>query len=162
MAMKIGIISDTHDNLELTKKACDIFRDKMVDVIIHAGDFTTPEIIRLFKEFNCRFVAGNADSDIDILNTECKNSGMECLNESCEIDAGGKKILVIHGSVVPVFREAVASGKYDYIIKGHTHYFEDYVRNNVRVINPGSLSRSDEYSIAILDTLTNELERIVL
>ena len=162
MQMKIGIISDTHDNLELTKKACDIFRGKKVDVLIHAGDFTSPEIIRLFKEFSCKFVVGNADSDIGTLNKECENSGMECLKESCEINAGEKKILVIHGSVVPVFREAVASGKYDYIIKGHTHYFEDYIRNNVRVINPGSLSRSDEYSIAILDTGTNELERIVL
>lgn len=160
--MKIGLISDTHDNLEFTKKACSVFKNKKVDIIIHAGDFTSPDIIKLFSEFKCRFVFGNADGDVEGINEECRNSGIDCPGESCEIDAGGKKILALHGYNVPLFREAVASGKYAYIIKGHTHYFEDYVRNNARVINPGSLFRADEYSIAILDTDTDELEKIIL
>jgi uncharacterized protein len=160
--MKIGIISDTHDNLEITKKAISIFRDKKVDIVVHAGDFTSPEIIDLFKDFNCRFVIGNADTDIDGLNKECDNLGLDCMGESCEFDAQGKKILVLHGFVVSIFRDAVASGKYDYIIKGHTHYFEDYMRNKTRIINPGSLYRSEENSIAVLDTESDKLEKIVL
>ena len=160
--MKIGIISDTHDNLEITKKAISIFKDKKVDIVVHAGDFTSPEIIDLFKDFNCRFVVGNADTDIDGLNKECYSLGLDCMGESCEFDAQGKKILVLHGFVVSIFRDAVASGKYNYIIKGHTHYFEDYIRNKTRIINPGSLYGSEENSIAILDTGSDELEKIIL
>jgi uncharacterized protein len=160
--MKIGIISDTHNNFEVAKKACSIFKDKKVDIIIHAGDFTSPEMIELFKDFNCRFVFGNADIDIEGLNKECRELGFNCIGETCEIDVKDKKILVLHGFVVPTFREAVASGKYDYIIKGHTHYFEDYMRNNTRIINPGSLYRSDENTIAVLDTESDDLEKIVL
>ncbi|MBN2403912.1 MAG: YfcE family phosphodiesterase [Spirochaetes bacterium] len=160
--MKIGIISDTHDNIEITRKACSVFKDKKIDILIHAGDFTSPEIIDLFREFKCRFVTGNADNNIEALNKECEKLGFDCIGETCEIDADGKKILVLHGYVVSTFREAVASGKYNYIIKGHTHHFEDYIRNNTRVINPGSLSRSEEFTIAVLDTKSDKLEKIIL
>ena len=160
--MKIGIISDTHDNLEMTEKACAIFKSRGIDFIIHCGDFTSSKIVKLFKDFNCRFVMGNADKDSDDLNMECGILGFEGLMESREFELSGKKFLVIHGNVVSLFRDAVASGRYDYIIKGHTHYFEDYVRNNVRVINPGSLFGSDESTIAILDVESGEVEKIIL
>jgi uncharacterized protein len=158
--MKIGIISDTHNNFEITKQACRLFKNRKIDILIHAGDFTSPEILALFKDFNCRFVMGNADRDIEQLNAECLKIGFDYLRESCELTVDDKKILILHGNVVPVFRDAVASGKYNYIIKGHTHHFEDYIRNNTRVINPGGLEQ--ECSIAILDTENDELERIIL
>ena len=158
--MKIGIISDTHNDLEGTKYACEVFRSNDVDFIIHAGDLSSPKIIDLFKDFSCRFVMGNADIDIDILNDECRSLGFDCLEETCDINIAGKRILVMHGNVVTAFREAVASGKYDYIIKGHTHHFENYIRNNTRIVNPGSLFGTNEHSIAILDTEKDEVEKI--
>jgi putative phosphoesterase len=35
----IGIISDTHDNLPAIKRAVDLFNEKNVDLVLHAGDF---------------------------------------------------------------------------------------------------------------------------
>ena len=160
--MKIGLISDTHDNIDATKKACRIFKEKKIDILIHAGDFTSPEIVDLFKDFNCKLVMGNADVDVEKLNKECEKIGLDCLSESCEMTVGDKKLLVLHGNVVPAFRHAVASGKYNYIIKGHTHSFEDYIRGDVRIINPGSLNNITENTIAVLDTETDELEKIIL
>jgi hypothetical protein len=160
--MKIGIISDTHNNIEGTIKACDLFKMREVDIVVHAGDFTSPKIINFFADFNCKFVLGNADIDIDLLNTKCKNYGFAPIEEVCEFNGSGKNFLVIHGNIVSIFREAVASGKYDYIIKGHTHYFENYIRNNTRVMNPGSLYGSDEHSIAILDIDKDEVEKVII
>ena len=48
--MKIGIISDTHNNIALTKKAIEIFGEKDVEFIIHAGDLTSPKMLELFKQ----------------------------------------------------------------------------------------------------------------
>ena len=76
------------------------------------------------------------------------------------IEIEEKKIIIFHGYNVPMFREAVASGEYNYIIKGHTHFFENYTSNNTRIINPGSLYGSDKFSIAILDTETDRVEMI--
>ena len=160
--MKIGIISDTHNNIETTKKALNIFRQKNVDLIVHAGDLTSPKMLSLFEGFNCKFVLGNGDIDIEDLNSEAGRLGFGCIDEYCTFEAGKKKFILFHGNNVPMFREAVASGKYDYIIKGHTHFFENYTSGKTRIINSGSLYSSDEYSIALLDTETDRVELIKL
>ena len=47
--MKIGIISDTHDDVEYTNRAIDAFEKKDVEVVIHAGDVISPAMILEFK-----------------------------------------------------------------------------------------------------------------
>ena len=47
--MRIGIISDTHDDVEYTNRAIDIFEKKNVEVVIHAGDVIPPAMILEFK-----------------------------------------------------------------------------------------------------------------
>src|SRR4030042_2852849 len=117
-------------------------------------------MLGLFKEFKCRFVLGNGDIDIEALNAESEKLGFGCIENCCSFEVDGKKIMLFHGSDVPQFREAVASGKFDYVIKGHTHIFENYLSGGTRVINPGALYGADEFSIAILDTGTGKGERI--
>ena len=158
--MKIGIISDTHNNIELTKKAIGIFEVKNVQFIIHAGDLTSPKMLQLFEKFNCKFVLGNADIDVEDINKKAEDLGFGCIDNVCTFALEDKKFIVFHGNDVPAFREAVASGEYNYIIKGHTHFFENYISNNSRVINPGSLYSGDECSIAILDLQTDKVEMI--
>lgn len=158
--MKIGILSDTHNNIEPAQKAVGVFKDNRVDMIVHAGDITSPKMLGLFKDFHPLFVLGNGDIDAEALNTEAKKLGFGPIKDSCEFEAEGKKIIVFHGSNIPQFRTAMASGAYDFVIKGHTHIFENYVVNNTRVINPGALYGSDEFSVAILDTGTGKVERI--
>jgi putative phosphoesterase len=160
--MKIGILSDTHNNISITEKALELFRASNVDLIIHAGDLTSPRMLGLFKDFPCKFVLGNSDIDIESLNTECGKLGFGCIGNCCTFKADGKNFMVFHGDDVPMFRTAVASGSYDYVIKGHTHFFENYISNKTRVINPGSLYGSDEFTIAILDTETDRVERILI
>jgi putative phosphoesterase len=158
--MKIGILSDTHNDIELTQKAIKIFSENKIDLIIHAGDITSPKMLSLFKEFKCKFVLGNGDIDVEDLNVESKRMGFSGIEKYCTVTADGKKIIVFHGNDIPQFRKAVASGEYDYVIKGHTHIFENYVSGKTRVINPGSLYGADEFSIAILHTESGRVERI--
>jgi len=46
--MKIGILSDTHDDYENTNKAIDIFQENDVKAVIHAGDIISPPVITEF------------------------------------------------------------------------------------------------------------------
>ncbi|HCL90984.1 MAG TPA: YfcE family phosphodiesterase, partial [Candidatus Atribacteria bacterium] len=50
--MKIGIISDTHDNLPKIKKAVGIFNREKVELVLHAGDFVSPFTFLEFKNLN--------------------------------------------------------------------------------------------------------------
>ncbi len=160
--MRIGIISDTHNNIELTRRAASLFKEEGVDMVVHCGDCTSPRMLSLFEGLNCRFVLGNGDIDVEHFNAESRRLGFGPMGEQCSFEADGKKIMVFHGHDVPQFRQAVASGEYDYVIKGHTHSYENYMSGTTRVINPGSLYGADEFSVAILDTESGRVERIVI
>ena len=43
--MKIGLISDTHDNIQNIRRAVRKFNDKRVDLVIHAGDIVSPNAV---------------------------------------------------------------------------------------------------------------------
>lgn len=161
--MLIGIISDTHNDIEATKKAISIFKERDIKVLIHAGDITSPRMLEYFKDFDSYIVLGNGDLiDSEEIDMKAQSLEMRSVNVSIEFEFSGKKFLVFHGHDVPMYRDAVASGKYNYIIKGHTHHFENYVSNECRIINPGAVYGHDESSIAVLDIESGKVEKIDL
>ena len=160
--MLIGILSDTHNNVKRTMNALGAFKERGVGMVLHVGDIISGDMLSLFSGFDAKFVLGNEDKDQEGLNNESLRLGFGSIGHRLVFEAGGKKFMMFHGSDVPFFRECVASGEYDYIIKGHTHFFENYVSNKSRVINPGALYRAYEFTVATLDTETNNVEMIVI
>jgi len=160
--MLIGILSDTHNNVKRTLNAIEVFRERGVGMILHVGDITSGDMLALFNGFNAKFVFGNEDKDQAGLNNESLRLGFGSIGYQLVFETDGKRIIMFHGSDVPFFRECVASGEYDYIIKGHTHFFENYLSNKSRVINPGALDRAYEFTVATLDTETDNVETIVI
>ncbi len=146
----------------MVKKAVEIFRERKVDLVVHAGDLTSAKLIELFDGLPAKFVLGNCDLDGDTINYKAQECGYGCVDSFCDFTAGNKRIMLFHGNDIPMFRKAVASGEYDYIIKGHTHTFENYMSNGTRIINPGSVYREDERTVSILDTETDRVEKIKL
>jgi len=62
--MKIGIISDTHDNIENILKAVKEFNSRHVDIVLHAGDFVSPIAVESFAGIKLVGILGNNDTDI--------------------------------------------------------------------------------------------------
>ena len=63
--MKIGLISDTHDNIQNIEKATSLFNDYNVSFAIHAGDVVSPEAVEAFSGVKLIGVLGNNDLEID-------------------------------------------------------------------------------------------------
>ena len=160
--MLIGILSDTHNDIEMTLKALDEFHARKVSMLIHAGDITSPRLISFFRDFDTKIVLGNGDLDIDLINSECIKFGFGPVQKVRTLTIDSKIIHVSHGNNVFEFRNAIDSEKYDYVIKGHTHTFEDYMSNGTRIINPGALYGTDEYSVAVLDLDLDTVEKICI
>ena len=61
--MKIGIISDTHDNKKNILKAIEILNNEKVDKVFHAGDIVNSESADLFKKLEADMIItfGNCD-----------------------------------------------------------------------------------------------------
>ena len=43
--MEIGLISDTHDNIQIIQNAISLFNGKQVSFVIHGGDIVSPEAV---------------------------------------------------------------------------------------------------------------------
>lgn len=158
--MEIGIISDTHNDKEMTIRAINLFKSRGIQFIVHGGDFTSPKILELFFGLKIKAVLGNNDIDSELLNKKAMDLGFEPIEHSIDFELEGKRFMLFHGDDVPLFRNAVAAGKYDYIIKGHTHFFENYISHNTRIINPGTVFHGEEQTIAILDVTSGRVEKI--
>jgi len=132
--MLIGIIADTHDNLIYTRKAIELFNKRKVEHVIHAGDYTSPFTLKLFKELNCKYdgVFGNNDGDKLLL---LERSEGNIHNQPYIFTLNNKKIIVMHEHHVI---DALAdSGHFELVIYGHTHKPDVRKVKYTLIVNPG-------------------------
>ncbi|MEM2131221.1 MAG: YfcE family phosphodiesterase, partial [Candidatus Woesearchaeota archaeon] len=96
--MKIGIISDTHDQIEKTKKVINIFNKQKVSLVYHLGDLCSPFMLSLFKDLKCnlKMVLGNNDSDLNRM-YKWKPNNIEISGKILIDFVEGKKIAAFHG-----------------------------------------------------------------
>ena len=58
------MISDTHDNIENIHKSLKVFKNNKTSIVIHAGDYVSPDAIRVFQGMKLVGVFGNNDFDM--------------------------------------------------------------------------------------------------
>src|ERR687898_838934 len=96
--MKIGLISDTHDNIQNIQKATSLFNDKKVSFAIHAGDVVSPEAVEAFSGVKLIGVLGNNDLEIDGLTDAFDKIGGQLKGELCEIEQDDLIFAIYHGT----------------------------------------------------------------
>jgi putative phosphoesterase len=159
--MLIGIFSDTHDNLIQTRKAIELFNDRKVEYVIHAGDYTSPFTLKLFEELRCKYagIFGNNDGDKLLLQ---ERAGGNIHNQPYIFTLSGKKIVVMHEHHVA---DALAdSGHFDLVIYGHTHEADVRKVKNTLIVNPGEVGTwlYGNSTVAIADLNKMEAEIVQL
>jgi len=141
--MKIGIISDTHDNLVKIREAVKIFNEHEVDFVFHAGDFIAPFSLDPFQELRCDWagVFGNNDGEKEGLS---KRSGGRIKPPPLLWEVQEKRIAVTH-QFSPVDAQI--------IISGHTHHPQIEKVGDKLLINPGEACGwlTEKSSLVILD-----------
>jgi len=139
-----------------------LFRERGVEIVLHAGDFVSPFVSEPFREAGMRLIGVFGNNDGDKLYLRERFSGIGELHFGPhEFELGGRKILLMHE---PRALDAlVASGRYDLIVYGHTHRAE-IREGRPLVINPGELGGwlTGQPSAACVDlaTLRGELLRL--
>jgi uncharacterized protein len=132
----IGIMSDSHDNLEAIRKAVELFNQEGVDVVIHAGDLISPFTAQEFQKLESSFIAifGNNDGEREGLQTAYHD--LCYLEDFKELSIRGRQIAVIHGFNQFLVDALAKSGTYDVVIRGHTHK-QEITGDKTLIINPG-------------------------
>lgn len=157
--MRIGILSDTHNHIENTRRALQIFRDHEVERLIHCGDITTTQVVELFEGWSVTFVFGNMDrshADLMMLAKELIGVGSMGYTYTAEL-GNGVRIAACHGDDLGILNEFIHSGIYQYVFHGHSHSRRDRTFGSTRVICPGALGgrEREPRSVCVLDTSTD-------
>jgi len=146
--MKIGIMSDTHDNLPRIAAAVQMLSARGAEALIHAGDFVAPFAVKEILKFPGEVygVFGNNDGEI----TGIKRIWKHVFFGPYLLELGGLRILVSHD---PEDLERAPYGEIDVRVFGHNHKGE-IRRGRPLVINPGECGAwlSGKSTCALLDT----------
>jgi putative phosphoesterase len=133
---RIGVISDTHSHHFKEVPITLLNSLKAFDLIIHLGDFVSPDLVDYFKGMNNFFgIAGNHDPQ----------SVKAILPKTDVIEVNGKRLGLLHGYWFPLFCQHRSLSRFkkekvDAILYGHTHIIRNERVNDILFFNPGSAS----------------------
>lgn len=164
--MKIGILSDIHDNIGQLDAALRRFQG--LDQLWCLGDLCSPFIMdRLGRGFAgpIHVVFGNNDGDRFRLTLKAgAYSQIQLHGEFARLEVSGKRIALHHFD--DVGRELARGGQFDVVCFGHNHRYEMTRVESTLVLNPGEilggLSEPPVSTCMILELPSEKLERIDL
>ncbi|MDK2892085.1 MAG: uncharacterized protein PWQ49_477 [Methanohalophilus sp.] len=160
----IGIISDTHDNLEAVEDAIEILNNKGVTAVLHAGDLVSPFMARAFSKLEPELymVFGNNEGDKITIKSWFEVFGATIYGNFASLEIENRKIALLHGTNEKIIDSLAKSGNFDLVVRGHTHEPSIKQISGTLVINPGECCGvlSGKRTLAFWDPDTNEAEII--
>jgi uncharacterized protein len=147
--MKIGVISDTHDNLPAIDAALRLFRQAGAEAILHAGDFVAPFALKRILQDRLPVVGvfGNCDGE---------RAGLAKLLPDLadgprHLEIGGRKICLVHNASRLTHEDFEAA---DIVVSGHTHEPRVERLEGRLIVNPGECGGwlSGRCTVAVVDT----------
>ncbi len=162
--MKLGIMSDTHDNLRMIDKAVQLFTAEGVEAVLHAGDFIAPfSVRRLLGGLKVPLygVFGNNDGE----RVQLKALLGDRLRPSPAVwDLGPWRVLVAHELEENVGRALAASGVFRLVVFGHTHKPLHERLGEGLLVNPGECGGwlYGKATVAVVDLASLEVRFFTL
>jgi putative phosphoesterase len=134
--MKVGVVSDSHDNVPKVSKAIDLLKSQGIQMLIHLGDYVSPFSLRPILEAGLEFIGVFGNNDGDKLALQRVSKGQILDSPRIEL-IYGKRVFLSHQ--LPYFEALGKSGEFDLILFGHTH--EPYLKrgSGCLILNPGEL-----------------------
>lgn len=162
--MKIGVLSDTHDNIGNMLKALRLFREEEISTVVHCGDMVNVTTAKQMFDFDVIYVNGNMDDSAAAVNDTLwfMNPNSETPGATFSGEVGGVKIGVTHGHLPGKLDKLIRWGGHDFVFTGHTHRQRDEMIGKTRVINPGALggARYGPRTVCIVDLDSSEVRFI--
>ena len=132
--MRVGVVSDTHNNLANVRRIVALFNEAEVCRVVHTGDITQAKTLDLFADLRAPLygVYGNNDVERETLEHSARTHGFTLEDPPLRLDWHGRCIVVVHDP-----RDLDALHGFDLALHGHTH-FHRCERDDERLIfNPG-------------------------
>jgi len=164
---RIGILSDTHDNIPRIKEAVIRLNKEGVDLVLHAGDYIAPFVMGTLKDLHAEMIGvfGNNDGDRALLVKKCADfPNLSIRGSFARIQTGPMTIGIVHGSDRELLDTLIMSEAFDLVVCGHTHRAEVMRKGRTLVVNPGEVCGylSGTSTIALVDMQRHHAEILTL
>ncbi|MBD3645898.1 MAG: metallophosphoesterase [Pseudomonadales bacterium] len=118
--MRIGVVSDTHNNLPNVRRIVEIFNEAGVDRVVHTGDITQPKTLEVFADLEAPLfgVFGNNDEERTGLEKAVDKFDFHFVEPPLALEWAGRRLVVVHD---PLELRGVDESEFDVILHGHTH-----------------------------------------
>jgi putative phosphoesterase len=133
--MRLLLLADTHIPRRARDLPAQVWEEvAQADVVFHAGDWVTPELLDNMAAKSARLVACWGNNDGPVLRSR--------LPERADVLLEGLHFTVVHETGGAAGREARVSRRYpdsDVLIFGHSHIpWDTTTSTGLRLLNPGS------------------------
>jgi putative phosphoesterase len=134
--MKIGVVSDTHNNLKNVGRIVELFNDYCVERVIHTGDITQAKTLDVFAHLHAPMwgVYGNNDQERESLESAVATHGFSFKDPPLELVWHERRIVVVHD---PLEFDGVLNDGHELALHGHTHLHRYEERAGQVIFNPG-------------------------
>lgn len=158
--MRIGVVSDTHNNLRNVGKIIELLNAAKVDRVIHTGDITQAKTLNLFAQLDAPLfgVFGNNDLERESLESSIAIHGFSFCEPPFITTWADKEIIVVHDPLEFAGRltnQALA-------LHGHTHRYRHEQTGQQLIFNPGECAGiiAGFNSIGIVDLTNMQTQQI--
>lgn len=165
--MKIGIISDIHDNISNLEKAFKILNLEQVKLVFHCGDLSSPFTIDYFRKLQIpvKTVFGNNEGDRVNILRRIESNKLDFMYAPkqglmWDLKINNKRLAVFHGHQPEITETLVNSKLFDLVFTGHNHFSHIKKVSNTLWINPGCVCgwagldvKPTKASLAVLDLI---------
>jgi len=159
--MRIGVVSDTHNNMPNVRKIVSLFNQLDLQKVVHTGDITQAKTLEVFSHLKVPLhgVYGNNDLERDSLEAAVAKYGFQFTDPPLSIQWHGRELKVVHD---PRDLEDLDLSSCDLALHGHTHLRTLLRRENSLVFNPGECAGMIEgyNAIGVVDLVDLEVELI--
>ena len=161
--MKIGVVSDTHNNLKNIEIIINLFNEIKVPIVIHTGDISNANTLEQFSKLNSKLIGvyGNNDRNELGLKEVAQKNKFQFQDPPRKLSLLDKEIVIFHEP--DKIDQFLSENKLiDVVLYGHTHRYENNTKNGVLFFNPGESAGMQKGSnaIGILDLKNMEAKRI--
>ena len=135
--MRIGVVSDTHNNLKNVTRIVELFNAAGVDRVIHTGDITQAKTIDVFAHLNAPMygVYGNNDLERETLEAAIQRHGFIFCEPPFTASWAGRDLMVVHD---PLEFDGHLHPRFDLALHGHTHLHRlETWGERTTIFNPG-------------------------
>tara|TARA_B100000963_G_scaffold361774_1_gene399434 strand:+ start:447 stop:938 length:492 start_codon:yes stop_codon:yes gene_type:complete len=161
--VKIGVVSDTHNNLKNIEKIINLFNDEKLPFVIHTGDIANANSLEQFSRLDSKLIGvyGNNDRSESGLKKVVQKNNFQFQEPPRILTLANREIVIFHepDNIEQFLSE---NKKVDIVLYGHTHRYENNTKNGVLHFNPGESAGMQKGSnaIGILDLINLEAKRI--